>query len=854
MFKKSLIFCCMLLCLSANTWSQGSGMSDKQVMEYVETGMKQGKSQQQIATELARRGVTREQAERVKKLYEQSQKNGKGLTNDKGNSRTRTKNNEDLASDKEYIGSEFNFDTENQLGTSKSKVYKYITTQELDFSEKDSFSFTLDKNGNLVSEDITIFKEELSEEQVFGRNIFNSNNLTFEPSNNLPTPANYRLGAGDEVIIDIWGANQVTIQETISPDGNISIDRLGLIYLSGKTVNQATSYLKKELNKIYAGLDDEDPSSLIKVSLGNTRTIQVNVMGEVYQPGTYALSAFSTVFHALYSAGGVSDIGSLRNVQVARNGKKIAEVDVYDFIMHGKTKDDIKLQEGDVIIVPPYEALVKIEGNVKRPMKYEMKNDETVATLLKYAGNFSSDAYTRSIKIIRQNGKEYQVFTVDDIDYSVFKIKDGDILTAEAILNRFENKLEIKGAVYRPGIYQYGGSLNTVKQLIEKADGVMADAFLGRAVLQRQREDLTREIIQVDLKAILGGTKPDISLQRNDVLYIPSIHDLQDLGNIEVFGEVARPGKYIYADNMTLEDLIIQAGGLLESASTVKVDVSRRIKNNKSTESVSTIGQMFSFALKDGFIIDGEAGFVLEPYDQVYVRRSPGYQEQVNVSVEGEILYEGTYALTNKSERLSDLVLKAGKVTPYAYVRGAKLMRKANEEEIERMRDVVEMMQREMGGASMDSLKLEDIKTEYSVGIDLEAAINNPGGDADIVLREGDKLIIPEMVNTVKINGAVMMPNTVAYNKKMSVKDYISQAGGYSNGARKTKAFIIYMNGQVAEVKRSNKSVVEPGCEIIVPVKDKTKAEKWNIQTILGIASSLGSLGLTAASVANILK
>ena len=854
MFKKSLIFCCMLLCLSANTWSQGSGMSDKQVMEYVETGMKQGKSQQQIATELARRGVTREQAERVKKLYEQSQKNGKGLTNDKGNSRTRTKNNEDLASDKEYIGSEFNFDTENQLGTSKSKVYKYITTQELDFSEKDSISFTLDKNGNLVSEDITIFKEELSEEQVFGRNIFNSNNLTFEPSNNLPTPANYRLGAGDEVIIDIWGANQVTIQETISPDGNISIDRLGLIYLSGKTVNQATSYLKKELNKIYAGLDDEDPSSLIKVSLGNTRTIQVNVMGEVYQPGTYALSAFSTVFHALYSAGGVSDIGSLRNVQVARNGKKIAEVDVYDFIMHGKTKDDIKLQEGDVIIVPPYEALVKIEGNVKRPMKYEMKNDETVATLLKYAGNFSSDAYTRSIKIIRQNGKEYQVFTVDDIDYSVFKIKDGDILTAEAILNRFENKLEIKGAVYRPGIYQYGGSLNTVKQLIEKADGVMADAFLGRAVLQRQREDLTREIIQVDLKAILGGTKPDISLQRNDVLYIPSIHDLQDLGNIEVFGEVARPGKYIYADNMTLEDLIIQAGGLLESASTVKVDVSRRIKDNKSTESASTIGQMFSFALKDGFIIDGEAGFVLEPYDQVYVRRSPGYQEQVNVSVEGEILYEGTYALTNKSERLSDLVLKAGKVTPYAYVRGAKLMRKANEEEIERMRNVVEMMQREMGGTSMDSLKLEDIKTEYSVGIDLEAAINNPGGDADIVLREGDKLIIPEMVNTVKINGAVMMPNTVAYNKKMSVKDYISQAGGYANGARKTKAFIIYMNGQVAKVKNSGKSVVEPGCEIIVPIKDKTKAEKWNIQTILGIASSLGSLGLTAASVANILK
>ena len=852
MFKKSLIFCWMLLCFTATPWAQGSGMSDKQVMEYVEMGMQQGKSQQQIATELARRGVTREQAERVKKLYEQGQKSGKNSVTIK-NDRKRTNVNNDLASDKEYVDADFNFENNNTTGTKKSKIYKYITTQELELGEKDSLSFSLDKNGNLVSEDMTIFKEELPEEQVFGRNIFNTSNLTFEPSTNLPTPANYRLGAGDQVIIDIWGTSQVSIQETISPDGAINIDNLGLVFLNGMTINQATSYLRKELNKIYAGLADENPTSQIKVTLGNSRTIQVNVMGEVYQPGTYALSAFSTVFHALYSAGGISEIGSLRNIQVVRNGKTIANVDVYSFIMHGKTKDDISLQEGDVIIVSPYEALVKIEGNVKRPMKYEMKNDETVATLLKYAGNFASDAYTRSMKLVRQNGKEYQIFTVDDMDYSVFKLKDGDVLTAEAILDRFENKLEIKGAVYRPGVYQFGGDLNTVKQLIEKADGVMADAFLGRAVLHRQREDLTREIIQVDMKGILNGNKPDIALQRNDVLYIPSIHDLQDLGNVEVFGEVARPGKYIFADNMTLEDLIIQAGGLLESASTVKVDVSRRVKNNKSTESTATIGEMYSFALKDGFVIDGEAGFVLEPYDQVYVRRSPGYQQQVNVEIEGEILYAGTYALTSKSERLSDLVAKAGGVTPYAYVKGAKLMRKANDEEKERMKDVMEMMQREMGGASMDSLKL-DIKPNYSVGINLEAALKNPGSDADIVLREGDQLVLPEMTNTVKINGAVMLPNTVAYNSKMSVKDYINQAGGFANGARKSKAFIIYMNGQVAKVRGSGRGMVEPGCEIIVPIKDKTKAEKWNIQTILGIASSIGSLGLTAASVANILK
>lgn len=850
MFKKSLILCFMLLCFSATPWAQGSGLTDKQVMEYVEMGMQQGKSQQQIATELARRGVTREQAERVKKLYEQGQKSGKSATSKSGNSRTDA--NKDLTSDKDYVGRDFNFENGNATGTSKSKVYKYVTTQELP-EGADSLSFSLDKTGNLVSKSgVTIFKEELPEDMVFGRNIFNTSNLTFEPSSNLPTPANYRLGAGDEIIINIWGTSQVSIQQTITPDGAINIDNLGLVFLNGMTVNQATNYLRKELNKIYAGLSDENPTSHIKVSLGNSRTIQVNVMGEVYQPGTYAISAFSTVFHALYNAGGVSDIGSLRNIQVVRNGKSIANVDVYDFIMQGKTKDDISLQEGDVIIVNPYEALVKIEGNVKRPMKYEMKADETVATLLKYAGNFASDAYTRSMKLVRQNGKEYQIFTVDDMDYSVFKLKDGDVLTAEAILDRYENKLEVKGAVYRPGIYQFGGDLNTVKQLIEKADGVMADAFLGRAVLHREREDLTKEIIQVDLKAILNGSRPDIALKRNDVLYIPSIHDLQDLGNIELFGEVARPGKYIYADNMTLEDLIIQAGGLLESASTVKVDVSRRIKDAKSTEAASTIGKMFSFALKDGFVVDGEAGFVLEPYDQVYVRRSPGYQPQVNVTIEGEILYNGTYSLTTKNERLSDLVKKAGGATPYAYIKGAKLMRKANEEEMKRMADVMKIMQREMG-AQTDSLKLE-LDNIYSVGIDLEKALAKPGGDADIALREGDQLIIPEMTNTVKINGAVMLPNTVSYKKGETVSYYISQAGGYANGARKSKAFIIYMNGQVAEVKKYSKKQIEPGCEIVVPIKDKSKADKWNIQTILGIASSIGSLGLTAASVANILK
>ena len=809
MMKKLFSLFVFSFFLSASTWAQS--LSDDQVVEYVKSATEAGKSQKQIMTELAAKGVTRAQAERIKKRYEEQQMSEQGMGA--------------IAKNRQRLSTE---------------APEKMVEGEMDLIVAEM---------NHPAEQNT----DVAAQLVYGRNIFNSRNLTFAPSQNLPTPVNYQLAAGDEVIIDIWGNNQATYRETITPEGNINIPNLGPIYLNGMTVKEAEKYLKKVLNKIHSGIEGENPTSEMKLSLGQIRTIQVNIMGEVAVPGTYNISSFSNIFHALYRAGGIGKLGSLRNIQLMRNGKKMAEVDVYDFILKGKTMDAVRLQEGDVIIVPTYDMLVDVQGNVKRPMFYEMKNGETVKTLIEYAGNFTSDAYTKNLRITRQNGKEYQVYTIDDIDYSVFKLMDGDVLNISAMLDRFENKLEIKGAVYRPGIYQFSGQLNTVKQLVEKAEGVMGDAFMGRAVLHREREDLTKEVIQVDLKNILNGIKPDIALQRNDVLYIPSIHDLQDLGNVEVFGEVARPGSFPFADNMTLEDLIIQAGGLLESASTVKVDVSRRIKNNKSTEVSATIGEMYTFSLKDGFVIDGEAGFVLEPYDQVYVRRSPGYQQQVNVTVTGEILYDGTYALTSKSERLSDLVKKAGGVTPYAYVKGAKLMRKANEEEIARIKDVLEMMQREMGNASMDSLKLET-NINYSVGIDLEAALKNPGSDADIVLREGDQLILPELVNTVKINGAVMFPNTVAYNKKMTVKDYISQAGGYANGARKSKAFIIYMNGQVAKVNGYGRGMIEPGCEIVVPIKDKTKAEKWNIQTILGIASSLGSLGLTAASVANILK
>ena len=807
--KKLLSLCVFSLLLLTNN-VQAQSLSDEQVMEYVKTATEAGKSQKQIMMELGAKGVTRAQAERIKERLESEQAvtNNVGAT-EKNKQRTTTEKQEELVEGElDQVVAEMNNPTEQST--------------------------------------------EVAAKLVFGRNIFSNKNLTFAPSQNLATPTNYKLGANDEIIIDIWGANQNTIRQVISPDGYINVENVGLLYLNGMTIQEAENYLRKELNKIYSGITGESPSSEIKVTLGQTRTVQINVMGEVALPGTYALSSYSTIFHALYNAGGVNELGSLRNIRLMRNNKEVATVDIYDFILKGNIANDIRLQEGDVIIVPPYEMLVDIQGNVKRPMFYEMKEGETVKTLIEYAGNFTGNAYTKNVRMTRQNGREYQIYTIDDMDYSVFKLMDGDVVSISAMLERYENKLEIKGAVYRPGIYQYSGQLNTVKQLVEKAEGVMGDAFLARAVLHREREDLTKEVIQVDLKNILNGTKPDIALQRNDELYIPSIHDLQDIGVITIFGEVARPGEFPFAENTTLEDLIIQAGGLKESASTVRVDISRRIKDNRSTEFSEHIGEMHHFALKDGFVIDGEPGFILQPYDQVYVRRSPGYQPQININVEGEVLYSGAYALTNKNERLTDVVNKAGGVTQFAYVRGAKLMRRANEEELKRMADVMKIMRREMG-AQTDSLKLE-LDSVYSVGIDLEKALAKPGGDADIVLREGDRLIIPEMTNTVKINGAVMLPNTVSYKKGETVSYYISQAGGYANGARKSKAFIIYMNGQVAEVNKFSKRQIEPGCEIVVPIKDKSKADKWSLQSILGVASSIGSLGLTAASLANILK
>lgn len=794
-------------------------MSDDQVIQYVKEANKSGKSQKQITTELLRRGVTKEQVSRIQQKYSES-----NTVSNKSNEMPSQLRQRTLVDD----------------GGGQRRTTDYSEVGMLD----ETVGGRVDNRA-----DNTATTDNAS--QIFGHDVFTNRNLTFEPSINLATPVDYRLGPGDEVIIDVWGASENTIRQSISPEGTIQVSGLGPVQLSGMTVKDANAYLQREFSKIYSGISGSEPTSQIKLTLGDIRTIQINIMGEVAVPGTYTLSSFSSVFHALYRAGGVNKIGSLRSIKVVRNGKTIADLDVYDYLMKGKMKDDIRLQEGDVIIVNPYESLVRIAGKVKRPMFYEMKPTETVATILNYAGGFTGDAYKKAVRIIRKSGREHQVYNVDEMDYSVFRLDDGDSISVDAVLKRFENRVEIRGAVYRSGLYELSGTVNTVKQLIKKAEGLRGDAFLNRALLDRENEDLSHEVIAVDLGGLLKGTVADIPLQKNDILYIPSIHDLKEEETISIHGEVASPGTFLFSKNMTIEDLLVQSGGLLEAAATTKVDITRRIKDPKSTSFSSVLGKTYSFDIKDGLVVGGEGDFHLEPFDEVYVRKSPAYRKQQNVVVAGEVLFGGNYALVKKNERLSDLISKAGGITPDAYVKGARLIRKMTEEEQRRQADAVRMARM---GEGKDSISVEklNISDTYTVGINLEKAISNPGSDFDLVLREGDVLFIPEYINTVKISGAVMYPNTVLYKRGESLRYYINQAGGYGNLAKKKKAYVVYMNGTVSRLKSRDKKAIEPGCEIIVPSKEEKK--RMSTAEILDMGSTTASIAAMIATMVNLFK
>ena len=836
--KRYILSLWVLLAMATTVMAQS--MTDQQVMEFYLEQQQQGVSQQQIVTKLMQRGVNIQQLQRIRKKYEQQQKNtGLGtvnITTDPQKDRLRQNNGQDKEDPNATTFRRGNDPTIRRQNTYDDKDPEYTAmNREMLAIMPDSAEL----------ERIRIEEEILNRtrKRVFGRDIFNNNNLTFEPTVNIATPQNYTLGAGDAVYVDVWGASHNSFQSTVSPDGTIQIEGFGPVSVGGLTVEQANARLRSQLGARYQ-------NSKIRLTVGQTKTIIVNVMGEVNVPGTYTLSAFSTVFNALYMAGGISDIGTLRNIKVYRNNREISTVDVYDYILNGRQTGNVRLADNDVIIVGPYESLVNITGKVKRPMFYEMKKTESVGALINYAGGFTGDAYKKSVRIVRKAGVQYSVYNVSEFDMAKFPVSDEDSVSVDSILPRFSNMVELKGAVFRPGMYQVGGDIQSVRQLIESAEGVTEEAFTPHAVLHRMKADRTLEVLSVDLQGILSGATADIALRNEDVLFVPSKQDMQEEQILTIHGEVRNPGVYKYAANETLEDFVLQAGGLTDAASTIKVDVSRRLKDPSATTASDDIAQTFSFALKDGFVIDGEAGFKLMPYDEVYVRTSPGYTKQQNITIEGEVNFEGTYTLNKRSQRLSDAIKMTGGLRTTAYAQGARLERRITPEERLRMQTVLKMVQAQSGDRdTLDVAKL-DLGSTYYVGIHLDQALANPGGENDIILREGDRIIVPEFINTVKISGDVMYPNTVTFREGKSVKYYINQAGGWGNRARKSRTYIIYMNGTVARVGYGTK--IEPGCEIVVPSKPKNS--RMTLSEIMSIGSSTASIATMIASIANLLK
>lgn len=838
----TLIFSLMLT--TAASWAQ-SGMTDNQVMDYVIEQNAKGVSRQQIVTQLMQRGVTIDHIRRIQKKYQKQIKNGtlggEDITAGSKDVKNRLreangeKREEQKAKDKKNA-SQFRLKDTKPKNQTQRHTYdetdkEYVEMDEaMDFMMPDSLKYNLEE-------------EKEPKRKIFGHDVFNNKNLTFESSMNLATPQNYRLGPGDAVNVDIWGASQESITETISPDGTITIEDIGVIQLGGLSVSQAKAKLRRELGPRYQ-------NSKIELTLGQTRTITVSVMGEVKTPGTYTMSAFATVYNALYMAGGPNDIGTLRNVKVFRNGKLLSNVDVYDFLLNGKLTGDVRLQDNDVITVSPYEALVNITGKVKRPMFYEMKKTESAATLLRYAGGFTGDAYTKAIRINRKAGPQYSVFSVGEFDLADFKLMDEDSVSVDSTLNRYQNMVEIKGAVFRPGMYHVGGQITTVKALVEAADGLTENAIGQHAVMHRMKADRTLKMQSLDITGILEGTVPDVELKNEDVIFIASREEEKLDQTITIHGEVNYPGVYRYASDETVEDLVLQAGGLTNAASLAKVDVSRRIVEPEATEAGDTLAFTYSFSLNPDFTIpQGEQPFTLQPYDEVYIRRSPNYNEQQNITIEGEVQFAGNYTLSSNGERLSDVIRQAGGLTRRAYPEGAKLLRRMTQEEQELMSTMLRTAQRNSGRDSIDVSKLVTMTT-YPVAIELDKALANPKSDDDPILREGDRIVVPRFTSTVSINGEVLYPNTVRFKEGKDANYYIDLAGGATSSGKKSKTIIIYMNGMVAKADRKHKPA--PGCQIVVPTK--ARRHGMTLPEILSIGSSTASIATMIATIANLTK
>ena len=841
--RKILLALTLLLGFAAQAVAQ-SGMTDKQVMQFMIKENERGTPRSEIVTKLIERGVDIQQIQRIRKTYEK-QKSGnvpgaRDISGYDSKSTDRTRRNN---GDKRQDASSGQYQRSGQKETVNPDL---LSPQQRSRYERERRTEYLDEMDEMLPDSLDGLRMPYDDEndsrtdgrkriRVFGRDIFNSRKLTFEPEMNIATPDDYRLGPGDAVYVDVWGASQERFECTITPDGTINIDNYGPVNVSGLTVAQANSRLRSTLGSRYT-------SSNIRLTVGQTKTISVHVMGEVKSPGTFTLSAFATVFNALYMAGGPSDIGTLRDIKIYRNGRLVSTCDIYGYILNGDMKGNVRLASGDVIVVGPYSCLVNVTGKVKRPMYYEMKPNESVGTLIKYAGGFTGDAYQANVRLMRKAGGELSVYSIDEFERNSFQLMDGDSLSVDSVLQRYRNMVEVKGAVMRPGKYQMDGNITTLRQLIEAAGGLSEDAFTTRGMVHRRKADRSLEVLSVDLRGLMDHTVADIALKNEDVLFVPSTKIMQEERILTINGEVNYPGTYEFADNTTLEDFILQAGGLKDAASMVKVDVSRRLRNQDASQATTQVAKSYSFSLKEGFVIDGTPGFVLEPFDEVFVRRSPGYVEQQHVSVSGEIAFSGTYVLISKGMRLSDLVKAAGGLSEQAYALGAHLERTLTPAEKLKQQTMLKLA---VAGDSIDMRTL-DLGDTQMVGINLEEALRNPGSNQwDIVLREGDRLIIPQYNNTVSINGQVMYPNSVAYRDGAKLSYYIDQAGGFGQRAKSKRVFAVNMNGTVTRVHSAKD--ITPGCTILVPAKSRRKG--MSLGEILSLGTMTATIGTIIATL-----
>jgi len=784
--KRFLTLIVFFACCVLGTYAQ---MSDKQIVEYVRQQTTAGKDQKTIAKELVGKGVTLQQIQKLKAKYEAGN-NAAAMAIGNG---------EETFDRTRKLNGETSFDL------------------DLDFPEEE-------------------FMDPIDTIKIFGHDIFRSKELSFEPAMNIATPSTYTLGPGDEIVLDIFGASQYNGSLKIAPDGSITIPNEGPVNVAGLTVSQAQARVRSKIGGHYQG-------SSIKLSVGQTRTITVNVMGEVKTPGTYTLSAFATVFNALYLAGGVKNLGTMRDVKVSRNGRIITKVDIYDYIVNGKLTGNVMLHDNDVIMVGPYQNLVKVEGKVKRPMYYEMRKNESLQSLLGFTGGFTGDAYKKKIRIERKTEDGLTVHNVDEWDFTSFKMEDGDIAVIDTIIARYKNTIKVTGAVFRPGYYKIGNNANSVKTIVEQAGGLIEQAYTGRAVLHRMKSDRTLQTISINLGAIMDGSAPDAILQNEDELIIQSQEKIETEKTLAIYGEVFEPGIFQYSEGETVEDLITEAGGLKESASLLNLEVARRITTAEDNADGKSMAKIYAITLKNGLAIEGETGFKLKPYDIVTVHQSPDYKEQKLVYATGEVKYAGAYALASKEERISSLIKRAGGMTVNAYANGVQVLRKVSKKDLD-----IRRMKLAAAQTKADSLEIISTlrdTTAYNIGVDIQKALNKPGSASDIVLQEGDSIYVPQLNNVVKISGEVMFPNTVAYNEGKKASYYLNQAGGIARTGKKSLAYIVYPNGQVSRI---NKGEILPGCEIVVPTKPKREVNTQITSMWLALASSVATISAVLIS------